>query len=206
LEKHKRRSGAPPCRDSGSRTEAVSRGWRSYFLFHPSVLDAHFIKAIFASPGGPVARHLKEKSTRDSGRPRERGKNSAGGFGGTPSIADELFSIGSMSSLGHSHLGTRKEIFDYMQRERRVIRPGEVPQTTCRQRFIVTKARNGGPVAVIRLQDECTCPRSHGISSDGGRFSSESSIPVNVNSYDFHAEVNRREVRMGGILRPAYRR
>ena len=58
------------------------------------------------------------------------GENAAGGFGITPSIAEELFDLGAHVITTGNHIWDKKEIFEYMtvpadshERGRRVIRP-----------------------------------------------------------------------------------
>src|SRR6266851_702503 len=58
------------------------------------------------------------------------GENAAGGFGLTPSIAEELFDLGAHVITTGNHVWDKKEIFEYMTvpadshvRGRRVLRP-----------------------------------------------------------------------------------
>ena len=58
------------------------------------------------------------------------GENAAGGFGITPSLAEELFDLGAHVITTGNHIWDKKEIFDYMrvpadshERGRRVLRP-----------------------------------------------------------------------------------
>ena len=58
------------------------------------------------------------------------GENAAGGFGITPSIAEELFDLGAHVITTGNHIWDKKEIFEYMTvpvdshaRGRRVLRP-----------------------------------------------------------------------------------
>src|SRR6476619_7373240 len=51
------------------------------------------------------------------------GENAAGGLGITPKIADELFAAGvDVITLGN-HAYHRREIFDYLDRTERIVRP-----------------------------------------------------------------------------------
>ena len=82
------------------------------------------------SPGrGLVARFLQEIiSTEKIQLAVANAENSAGGFGITPLIAQELFSIGLDLLTSGNHIWDKKEIFDYIGREprscfgRRIIR------------------------------------------------------------------------------------
>src|SRR6202165_4600127 len=104
-----------------------------------------FIGDIFASPGrGLVARHLSrivEENRIDLAI--ANAENSAGGFGITPLIAEELFSLGLDVLTSGNHIWDKKEIFDYLPRTPRLLRPANYPAELPGAGLIVTKARNG---------------------------------------------------------------
>lgn len=65
------------------------------------------------------------------------GENAAGGFGITPSIAEELFDLGAHVITTGNHIWDKKEIFEYMKvpsdshtRGRRILRPANYAATT----------------------------------------------------------------------------
>ncbi len=55
------------------------------------------------------------------------GENSASGFGITPRLAEELFAAGIEVISGGNHSWDRKEIFDYIPHEPRLLRPANFP-------------------------------------------------------------------------------
>ena len=75
-----------------------------------------FIGDIFGSPGRIlVARYLQEIiSSEKIQLAIANAENSAGGFGVTPSIAEELFSLGLDVLTSGNHIWDKKEIFEYM--------------------------------------------------------------------------------------------
>ena len=77
-----------------------------------------FIGDIFASPGRVlVARLLQEIIAEEKIQLAiANAENSAGGFGITPQIAEELFSLGVDVITSGNHIWDKKEIFDYLQR------------------------------------------------------------------------------------------
>ena len=91
-----------------------------------------FIGDIFASTGRSlVARYLQEIiSTEKISLAIANAENSAGGFGITPLIAEELFSIGLDVLTSGNHIWDKKEIFDYLPRQPRLLRPANYPQGT----------------------------------------------------------------------------
>jgi calcineurin-like phosphoesterase len=107
-----------------------------------------FIGDIFASPGRVlVARYLQEiiSSEEKIQLAIANAENSAGGFGVTPSIAEELFSLGLDVITSGNHIWDKKEIFDYLPREPRLLRPANYPADLPGSGLLVTKARNGVP-------------------------------------------------------------
>src|SRR5215472_2495139 len=104
-----------------------------------------FIGDIFASSGrGLVARCLQEIiSTEKIDLAIANAENSAGGFGITPLIAQELFSIGLEVLTSGNHVFDKKEIYDYMAREPRLIRPANYPDELPGLGVVTVRARNG---------------------------------------------------------------
>src|SRR5580658_10310293 len=88
-----------------------------------------FIGDIFASPGRVlVGRYLQEIITEEKIQLAiANGENSAGGFGITPLIAEELFSLGLDVITSGNHIWDKKEIFDYLPRTPRLLRPANFP-------------------------------------------------------------------------------
>src|SRR5258708_25321584 len=119
-----------------------------------------FIGDIFASPGrGLVGRHLQDIISEEKIQLAvANAENSAGGFGITPLIAEELFSAGMDILTTGNHVWDKKEIFDYLPRQPRLIRPANYPKELAGKGLYVAKARNGVPVAVINLQGRAHLP------------------------------------------------
>ncbi len=119
-----------------------------------------FIGDIFASPGRVlVARYLQEIIGEEKIQLAiANAENSAGGFGITPLIAEELFSMGVDVLTSGNHIWDKKEIFDYLPRTPRLLRPANYPADLPGSGLLVTKARNGVPVAVIDLQGRVHLP------------------------------------------------
>ena len=91
-----------------------------------------FVGDIFGSAGRHIAHehipHLVE--THEVDLLVINGENAAGGFGITPSLAEELFDLGAHVITTGNHIWDKKEIFEYMavpatshERGRRVLRP-----------------------------------------------------------------------------------
>jgi hypothetical protein len=87
------------------------------------------------------------------------GENAAGGFGLTPSIAEELFDLGAHVITTGNHVWDKKEIFEYMAvaadshgRGRRVLRPANYAVGTPGYGVYEGELPTGQAYAVIDLQ------------------------------------------------------
>ncbi|GAB6875692.1 TIGR00282 family metallophosphoesterase [Thermaerobacter litoralis] len=79
------------------------------------------------------------------------GENAAGGWGLTPETAEEIFAAGAdVITLGN-HWADRKEIFPYLDRHPRVLRPLNWPGDPPGRGAAVVEGRSGCRVAVVCL-------------------------------------------------------
>jgi hypothetical protein len=165
-----------------------------------------FIGDIFASPGRVlVARYLQEIISEEKILLAiANAENSAGGFGITPQIADDLFSIGVDVITSGNHIWDKKEIFDYLPRNPRLLRPANYPGDLPGSGLLVTKARNGVPVAIINLQGRVHLPAIDDPfrTADNILKSLDASpgVGVKVRFVDFHAELTSEKMAMGWYL------
>jgi len=160
-----------------------------------------FIGDIFASVGrGLVARHLPEIAAAEQVHLTiANGENAAGGFGITPQLAEELFTYGVDVLTSGNHIWDKKEIYDYLPRQQRLLRPANYPVGLPGSGLLVKEARNGVPVAILNLQG-----RAHMAPIDCPfRKADEllASLPdVKVRFVDFHAELTSEKTAMGWYL------
>jgi metallophosphoesterase (TIGR00282 family) len=161
-----------------------------------------FIGDIFASPGrGLVARFLQEIiSTEKIQLAVANAENSAGGFGITPLIAQELFSTGLDLLTSGNHIWDKKEIFDYIGREPRLLRPANYPAELPGQGWIGTKARDGTAVAVINLQGRVHMPATDCPFRKADEILGALDPKIKVRLVDFHAELTSEKEAMGWHL------
>jgi metallophosphoesterase (TIGR00282 family) len=78
-------------------------------------------------------------------------ENAAGGSGLTPAIYQELTTAGVDCITLGDHCFRRREIFQILQSERRIVRPGNYPDAAPGRGLTVVHARNQVPVAVMTL-------------------------------------------------------
>src|SRR5579885_1102745 len=119
-----------------------------------------FIGDIFASPGRRiVADHLQDiVATNHIQLAIANAENAAGGFGITPSIAEELFALGLDVLTSGNHIWDKKEIFDYLPRQPRLLRPANYPAGTPGSGVIAGRTKADVPYAVINLQGRTYMP------------------------------------------------
>src|SRR5258707_4555013 len=88
-----------------------------------------FIGDIFGSPGRRiVADHLQDiVKAQGIDLAIANAENSAGGFGVTPSIAGDLFALGLDVLTSGNHILDKREIYDYLRRTPRLLRPHQYP-------------------------------------------------------------------------------
>src|SRR5438874_13505230 len=117
-----------------------------------------FIGDIFASPGRRiVADHLQDiVETNHIDLAIANAENAAGGFGLTPPLAEELFALGIHVLTSGNHIWDKREIFDYLGRQPRLLRPANYPQGPGAGSIVI--ARNGIECAVINLQGRTYMP------------------------------------------------
>jgi metallophosphoesterase (TIGR00282 family) len=113
-----------------------------------------FIGDIVGSPGRELViknlAQIREESRADL--VIANGENAASGFGITPKIADELFAAGVEVISGGNHSWDRKEIFDYIPHEPRLLRPANFPAGAPGRGMYLGETRTGARYAVLNLQ------------------------------------------------------
>lgn len=80
------------------------------------------------------------------------GENSAAGFGITPRIAEELLQHGIDVLTGGNHSWDRKEIFEFIPHEPRLLRPANFAEGNPGSGLYIGTAKNGVKYAVLNLQ------------------------------------------------------
>src|SRR5215469_14492375 len=146
-----------------------------------------FIGDIFASPGRRiVADHLQDiVETNGIDLAIANAENAAGGFGLTPAVADELFAIGLDVLTSGNHIWDKREVYDYIERQPRLLRPANYPSGPGRG-VVVLPARNGVTCAVVNLQGRTYMPATDCPFRRADQILSELDNSVKVRFVDFH--------------------
>lgn len=128
------------------------------------------------------------------------GENSAGGFGITPQIADELFHEGVHVITGGNHIWDKKEIVEYLHQEGRLLRPANFPDGVPGMGSCVVKSSGGEKVGVLHLMGKVfmlplNCPFQT-ARKEIERLRAETRLIV----VDMHAEATSEKTAMGWYL------
>ena len=78
-------------------------------------------------------------------------ENLAGGVGATPETCEELFQAGVDCLTSGNHIWDKREIFPYLEREPRLLRPANYPDSNPGGGVHVGRSRDGTRVAVVNL-------------------------------------------------------
>jgi 2',3'-cyclic-nucleotide 2'-phosphodiesterase len=161
-----------------------------------------FIGDIFAHVGRAIVTdHLKDiLDTNSIDLCIANAENSAGGFGITPQVADELFGLGIDVLTGGNHSFDKKEIFDYIGTHPRLLRPANYPSGVPGSGVVVCDSRSGIPCAVINLQGRTYMPASDCPFRKADELLESLPAAARVRFVDFHAEVTSEKMAMGWYL------
>lgn len=134
------------------------------------------------------------------------GENAAGGFGITPTIAEEIFDLGAHVITTGNHIWDKREIIEYMQappadsheRGRRVLRPANYVAGTPGHGVYEGQLASGQTYAVLNLQGRVF------MTNLEDPFRTTDSLLEKIRSkvilVDFHAEATSEKVAFGWYL------
>ncbi|MBV9670319.1 MAG: TIGR00282 family metallophosphoesterase [Acidobacteriales bacterium] len=127
-------------------------------------------------------------------------ENSAGGFGITPLIAEELLALGLDVLTGGNHSFDKREIHDYLDHQPRLLRPANYPPGLPGSGVFTAKARNGVPYAVLNLQGRAHMPNIDCPFRKADELLAALDPAIKVRFVDFHAELTSEKTAMGWYL------
>jgi metallophosphoesterase (TIGR00282 family) len=154
--------------------------------------------------GGPGRRGLRDAmpALRERHEPDlvvVNGENAAGGMGITEKTAGEIFAAGAGVITTGNHVYRHREVYDFLDRTDRVIRPANYPHANPGRGHTIVDV-GGVRVAAINLSGAVglTVARSpfHEVDSILERIEGDADVVI----IDFHAEVTSEKVAMGWHL------
>jgi metallophosphoesterase (TIGR00282 family) len=167
-----------------------------------------FVGDIFARPGRLIVRERVPEMVRDYGVDLliANGENSAGGFGITPQIAEELLELGIDVITTGNHIWDKREIMDYFHMAegnpyspaRRVLRPANYPAGSPGWGLYEGKTRGNVPFAVLNLQGRVFMTQI----DDPFRVADQllQAVQARVILVDIHAEATSEKMALGWYL------
>jgi metallophosphoesterase (TIGR00282 family) len=148
-----------------------------------------------------VARHLKNIVAQENIHLAiANAENSAGGFGITPQLADELFDYGLDVLTSGNHIWDKREIYDYFARQPRLLRPGNYVDELPGRGVVVVQASNGVDCAILNLQGRVYMPQTDCPFRKADAILAGLPEHVKVRFLDFHAELTSEKMAMGWYL------
>ena len=127
-------------------------------------------------------------------------ENAAGGSGITSKVAQELFACGVDALTSGDHIWKKKEIFEFINQEERVLRPANFPAGAPGRGFGLFKAKDNAKVGVINVNgrvfmEALECPFKSSLKAQV-----ELSKEVKIIILDIHAEATSEKVALGWFL------
>ena len=148
-----------------------------------------------------VARHLEDiVAAEHIDLSIANAENSAGGFGITPQLADELFGYGLDVLTSGNHIWDKREIYDYLPRQPRLLRPANYVDELPGRGVVVVQARNGVDCAILNLQGRTFMPQTDCPFRKADALLAALPGEVKVRFVDFHAEITSEKMAMGWYL------
>jgi len=127
-------------------------------------------------------------------------ENAAGGFGITPSVGEEIFSLGVNVLTSGNHIWDKKEAVTYIAQEKRLLRPANYPEGVPGSGSIIAETMDGGKIAVLNISGRVfmnlvDCP-FRGSKREILRLKEIANVIV----VDFHAEATSEKLAIGWFL------
>jgi metallophosphoesterase (TIGR00282 family) len=127
-------------------------------------------------------------------------ENAAAGFGVTPTIADEFLDWGVDVLTSGNHIWDKKEIFPYLDKHSRILRPANYPPGNPGRGCMVARTREGEEFAVLNLQGRVFMPATDDPFRAADAELAKLSKDVKVIFVDMHGEATSEKVAMGWYL------
>lgn len=127
-------------------------------------------------------------------------ENAAGGFGLTPSLAEDLLGLGIHVLTSGNHIWDKREIYEYFAKQPRVLRPANYPAELPGHGLAIVQARNGVSCAVMNLQGRTYMPATDCPFRKADEVLASLDAAVKIRFVDFHAELTSEKMAMGWHL------
>jgi metallophosphoesterase (TIGR00282 family) len=161
-----------------------------------------FIGDIVGKPGRQAINRLLRKVINDYGVEFTiaNGENAAGGMGMTPAIAIEILDQGVDILTSGNHIWAKKEIFPFLDKESRILRPANYPPHVPGRGAGLFQSKNGEKIGVINLEGRVFMKHLDCPFRIGEKEIETLRRETPIDLVDFHAEATSEKVAMGWFL------
>jgi len=161
-----------------------------------------FIGDIVGSPGRQAIKELLPELKKEYrlAFTIANGENAAGGSGITPVLAQELFDTGIDVLTSGDHIWKKKEIFEIIDKEARILRPVNFPLGVPGRGWAVFKTRDNIKIGVINVQGRVFMEAIECPFRTSRQAQEALSKETNIIIVDIHAEATSEKVALGWYL------
>jgi 2',3'-cyclic-nucleotide 2'-phosphodiesterase len=128
------------------------------------------------------------------------GENSAGGLGITEKTARQIFAAGADAITLGNHVWRHREVYGYLDREPRIVRPANYPKGNPGRGFTVVEGERGARLGVVNLSGQVFLAAARSPFSEVDAALAELRERATHVLVDFHAEATSEKVAMGWHL------
>lgn len=128
------------------------------------------------------------------------GENAAAGFGITNKLCDEILSWGVDVITSGNHIWDKKEIYDYLDRTDRVLRPLNYPKGVPGRGYSILETKKGDKIAVVSLQGRVFMPPIDCPFQKSSEAIKEIRKNCKYIIVDFHAEATSEKIALANYL------
>lgn len=128
------------------------------------------------------------------------GENAAGGSGITPQIADKIFSAGADVITSGDHIWDRRELYDVIKSDPRIIRPANFSKKAKGRGFTVVQSRSGVAVGVVNLIGRTFMGNADCPFAAADEVLKDMKNQTDIIFVDMHAEASSEKIAMGWYL------
>lgn len=161
-----------------------------------------FISDIVGSPGRDAVKNLLPELKKEYSLQFviANAENAAGGSGITPKVAEELFNSGVNVLTSGDHIWKKREIFEIIDQEERILRPINFPSGAAGRGFGAFKTKEGFKIGIVNVNgrvfmEALECPFRTTL-----RAVEALSGQTNIIIVDIHAEATSEKVALGWYL------
>ncbi len=161
-----------------------------------------FIGDIVGRPGREAVKKLLPELKKEHGIDFSiaNAENAAGGSGINQQVAEELFSSGVDVLTSGDHIWKKKEIFEIINKETRILRPANYPQGSPGAGYAAFKTKDGVNIGVVNVNgrvfmDALDCPFR-----TSAKAREELAKETKVIIVDIHAEATSEKIALGWFL------